>query len=141
MRLIAITLSLVAAVALAACGGGEAAKPFVDEASRAAARAEARQLARDAAAAGERAAESAAASADASNPILDRLEKMVGEEAGAREAICHRLDLAQVQEADTPAEAYEALGDLVPMPTIFDVYDSLDQLGDGDAEALRTLMC
>jgi hypothetical protein len=140
--------AVLAAVAIAGCGGGEVAKPLAEDAARSAERA----AARDAAAAATReavvgtAADSARSSAaslrERSRDALSSLERLAADDQGARAAICRRIDLLEVRDAEPDEQAYTAYEkvatELMPFSEFVGVIDAVDALSDGDLDELAT---
>jgi hypothetical protein len=147
LRAFCVIALLGSAGVVAACGS-EVAKPAASaieqSATRSAARAQAGELERGTAAAAARAAREADQHAAAREPHqspLQRLKAMANEDDGARAAICHRLDVIELEHSDSAEQEYLALKQLVPFAVVADVVDAVSQLAEGDAETLRTFAC
>jgi hypothetical protein len=133
--------AMLAAVAIAGCGGGgEVAKPFVDDAARSAEREAARGAA---AAAGDAARSQASRGAtsfrERSREALSSLEALAGDD-GARAAICRRIDVLELRRsepADVEHAAYEQVAsEVMPFYEFVDMIDAVGQLTHGDLDEL-----
>jgi hypothetical protein len=140
--------AVLAAVAMAGCGGGEVAKPLAEDAARSAERA----AARDAAAATREALAGTAADAarssaatslrERSRDALSALETLAADDQGARAAICRRIDLLEVRDAEPDEQAYAAYEkiatELMPFSEFVGVIHAVDALSHGDLDELAT---
>jgi hypothetical protein len=135
--------AVLAAVAIAGCGGGEVAKPLVDDAAPSAERAAARDAGVAAADAARAEASDAAASLrDRSRDALRSLETLAADDQGARAAICRRIDVLEVSHAEPDDRAYAAYEqvatELMPFSEFVEMIDAIDALSDGDLDELAS---
>jgi hypothetical protein len=134
--------AMLAAVTIAGCGGGgEIAKPFVDDAARSAERG----AVRDAASAAGNAARSDASRAatslrERSRDALSSLERLAADDEGARAAICRHIDVLELNSTEPAERAYTAYqqvaSELMPFSEFVDMIDAVDHLTDGDLDEL-----